>query len=87
MSDDPLTTCEECGGALRRVLFPPAVVYKGTGFYTTDYKNGGRKDAAKSEEAKPDSATSSSTEAKAETKTDASTSDTSGPKKEPAATS
>lgn len=40
---DPLTTCEECGGKLHRVLFPVGVVYKGTGFYTTDYarKNGG----------------------------------------------
>jgi putative FmdB family regulatory protein len=40
---DPLTTCEKCGGALRRVVFPVGVVYKGSGFYTTDYarKNGG----------------------------------------------
>ena len=45
MSDAPLTECAKCGGALRRVLFPPAVVYKGSGFYTTDYKNGGRKAA------------------------------------------
>jgi putative FmdB family regulatory protein len=43
MSDAPLQECGSCGGHLRRVLFPPAVVYKGSGFYTTDYKNGGRK--------------------------------------------
>lgn len=41
MSDAPLTTCNECGGSLRKVLFPPAVVYKGSGFYTTDYKKSG----------------------------------------------
>jgi putative FmdB family regulatory protein len=46
MTDDPLTTCEQCGGQLRRVLFPVGVVYKGTGFYTTDYarNNGHGKD-------------------------------------------
>lgn len=43
MSDAALIECGHCGGPLRRVLFPPAVVYKGSGFYTTDYKNSGRK--------------------------------------------
>ena len=33
MSDAPLTKCEKCGGGLRRVLFPPAVVYKGPASY------------------------------------------------------
>jgi putative FmdB family regulatory protein len=36
---DPLTTCESCGGSLRRVLFPVGIVFKGSGFYVTDYKN------------------------------------------------
>ncbi|MGA1213836.1 MAG: FmdB family zinc ribbon protein, partial [Solirubrobacterales bacterium] len=35
MSDDPLTECEECGAAVERVLPPPAVPFKGSGFYTT----------------------------------------------------
>ena len=38
MTDDPLTTCEECGGTLRRVLQPVGIVFKGSGFYVTDYK-------------------------------------------------
>jgi putative FmdB family regulatory protein len=38
MTDDPLTTCEECGGSLRRVLQPVGIVFKGSGFYVTDYK-------------------------------------------------
>jgi putative FmdB family regulatory protein len=76
MSDDPLTQCEKCGGALRRVLFPPAVVYKGSGFYTTDYKNGGRSSADTSfggeskTESKPDTKTEAKPEAKSETKTE-----------------
>lgn len=62
MSDAPLTECQKCGGSLRRVLFPPAVVYKGSGFYVTDYKNGG---------SRSDSSSSSTTsESKTETKSD-----------------
>jgi putative FmdB family regulatory protein len=40
MSDDALTTCEKCGGALRKVLHPVAIHFKGSGFYTTDYGKG-----------------------------------------------
>ncbi len=73
MSDDPLSTCEKCGGSLRRVLFPPAVVYKGSGFYTTDYKNGGRSSAntGSSSESTTDSGASGKSETKSETKSDA----------------
>lgn len=84
MSDAPLTECSKCGGSLRRVLFPPAVVYKGSGFYTTDYKNGGRKSessgASESSSASTNGAGSDSgtktetkTEPKADTKTPAAT--------------
>lgn len=41
MSDEPLRVCPECGGALRKLLYPVGVHFKGSGFYTTDYKNGG----------------------------------------------
>jgi putative FmdB family regulatory protein len=48
MSDDPLTECEKCGGALRKVLHPVAIHFKGSGFYTTDYgKGSGRRSGAK----------------------------------------
>ena len=40
MSDDPLETCEKCGGHLRKVLHPVAIHFKGSGFYTTDYGKG-----------------------------------------------
>jgi putative FmdB family regulatory protein len=72
MSDAPLTTCTTCGGSLRRVLFPPAVVYKGSGFYTTDYKNGGRKSETDSASTSTDSSPAKS-ETKAETKTETKT--------------
>src|SRR5437588_4798929 len=37
MTDEPLTICPECGGVIRRVLFPAGVVFKGSGFYKTDH--------------------------------------------------
>ena len=36
--DPPLTECEVCSGELRRVLQPVSVIYRGSGFYTTDYR-------------------------------------------------
>ena len=37
MSDDPLTECEVCGGQVSKMLFAPAIHFKGTGFHNTDY--------------------------------------------------
>jgi putative FmdB family regulatory protein len=43
MTDEPLTNCEECGAPAARVLTPPAIHFKGSGFHNTDYgtKRGG----------------------------------------------
>lgn len=38
MRDDPLTECPECGGVLRKVFAPPAISFKGSGFYATDQR-------------------------------------------------
>jgi putative FmdB family regulatory protein len=35
-SEDPLTTCEVCGGPLRKVFHPAGILFKGSGFYATD---------------------------------------------------
>ena len=37
MRDEPLTECPECGGELRKVFAPPAIAFKGSGFYATDH--------------------------------------------------
>ena len=37
MTEEPLTTCPQCGEHIRRVLFPAGIVFKGTGFYKTDH--------------------------------------------------
>ena len=39
-SDDPLTVCAACGGKLRKVFSPVGIVFKGSGFYRTDSRNG-----------------------------------------------
>jgi putative FmdB family regulatory protein len=71
MSDAPLKDCPKCeGGTLRRVLFPPAVVYKGSGFYTTDYKNGGGKSGGGSKSETSESSGESKSESKSETKSE-----------------
>ncbi|HSK94703.1 MAG TPA: FmdB family zinc ribbon protein [Candidatus Angelobacter sp.] len=36
MLDDGPSVCEQCGGELRRVLYPTGIIFKGSGFYKTD---------------------------------------------------
>jgi putative FmdB family regulatory protein len=39
-TDDPLSVCAACGGRLRKVFSPVGIVFKGSGFYRTDSRNG-----------------------------------------------
>ena len=41
MSEDALSDCEVCDAPAARVLSAPAVHFKGSGFYTTDYARKG----------------------------------------------
>jgi putative FmdB family regulatory protein len=62
MTDPPATACETCGaGPVEKVLFPVAVHFKGSGFYSTDYGRGKRKDAAKDGDSGAASSSSSET--------------------------
>jgi putative FmdB family regulatory protein len=59
MSQTPKIKCEACGGPCTRLLGSGAgIIFKGSGFYETDYKNKGKKPAA--EAAKPASESKSS---------------------------
>jgi len=49
-SDAPLTKCEKCGGKLKRLISPPAIQFKGSGWYVTDYA--GKSSAATSKTSK-----------------------------------
>jgi putative FmdB family regulatory protein len=63
MSEDPLTECVECGAPAHRVLTAPAVHFKGSGFYNTDYgkrKGGGSNGSSDSSSGSSSSESSSS---------------------------
>ena len=38
-ADPPLTTCEQCGGTLRKIIHPVGIVFKGSGWYITDSRS------------------------------------------------
>jgi putative FmdB family regulatory protein len=46
ISDAPYTHCPKCGGEMRKLISSPAIQFKGSGFYKTDYAS---KRAPKSE--------------------------------------
>jgi len=60
MSDEPLTECVECGAPAVRVLHSPAVHFKGSGFYNTDYGKKKKGAAAPSGEGSSESKSSDS---------------------------
>jgi putative FmdB family regulatory protein len=45
-SDPPVDTCPSCGGKVRKLLSSPAIQFKGSGWYITDYARQGKKDGA-----------------------------------------
>lgn len=55
ISDPPYSHCPKCGGEMKKLISSPAIQFKGSGFYKTDYAS---------------SSSSSSSESKSETKTE-----------------
>lgn len=53
-SDDPVDRCPECGGTVDRLISPPAIRFKGSGWYVTDYSDKGKakREASEAEEKK-----------------------------------
>lgn len=39
MKDEPLTACPRCGKQVRRLISSPAIMFKGSGWYVTDYSD------------------------------------------------
>jgi putative FmdB family regulatory protein len=74
----PLVTCPKCGGKLSKMLYPAGIIFKGSGYYTTDYKGSGNGSAGSSNgvapasegssESKPETKSESKSESKVETK-------------------
>lgn len=68
-SDAPLVEHESCGGAVDRLISAPALQFKGSGWYITDYArsgNGGKGAKNGNSESKTETKTESSTPAKTE---------------------
>jgi putative FmdB family regulatory protein len=73
MGDPPPAVCEICGeGPVERVLYPVAVHFKGSGFYSTDYGRGGRKRDDGSKDGAPPAKTDGTSEPKKEKTAEAS---------------
>jgi len=75
MSDEPLKVCPRCQGKLQKMLYPTGVIFKGSGFYSTDYKSAGKSDSANGSgssepktEPKPESKPETKPESKPESK-------------------
>ena len=49
MSDPPYTHCPKCGGEVRKLVSSPAIQFKGSGFYKTDYGKSEKKSETKSD--------------------------------------
>jgi putative FmdB family regulatory protein len=76
-SDSALSECPECGGKLRKLFGSVGVVFKGSGFYRTDSRNGSTASspaAASSSDGKSESKSETKTESKPAAKAAESTS-------------
>ncbi len=81
-SEDPLVECQECGGALRRVFHPVGILFKGSGFYSTDARkktssraNGSSQDSDSKKKSSDTGSSGSSEKTKGATETAASKSE------------
>ncbi|HJT68211.1 MAG TPA: zinc ribbon domain-containing protein [Pyrinomonadaceae bacterium] len=54
VSDKPLTKCPKCGGRLEKLISSPAIQFKGSGWYVTDYAGKATKESDTSSETKPE---------------------------------
>jgi len=68
ITDQPLAACPKCGGKLSKMLYPAGIIFKGSGYYTTDYKGSGTGSAGSSNGAAP--ASEGSSESRPETKSE-----------------
>ncbi len=66
VSEPPLTVCERCGSRLKKLLSPPAVRFKGSGWYVSDYGRSSASSSRSPDESKAPEATSAGTPGAAE---------------------
>jgi putative FmdB family regulatory protein len=68
-SDQPLETCEKCGGPVHKMQSAPAFQFKGTGWYVTDYAKSGKTGTDEKKDDKKAEPASTSTSSTASTST------------------
>lgn len=69
LSDAPLTHCPKCGGEMKKLISSPAIQFKGSGFYKTDYASGSSGgSSSSSSSSKSETKTETKSESKPETK-------------------
>jgi putative FmdB family regulatory protein len=71
MTDAPLEACPKCQGKLAKILYPTGVIFKGSGFYSTDYKASGKSESSNGSSPSPETKSDSKTDAKSDAKSDA----------------
>lgn len=49
ITDKPVKECEQCGSPVKRVFHPVGIIFKGSGFYKTDYADKGQEKPAASD--------------------------------------
>ena len=77
ISDAPLTTCDRCGGPIRRLLAAAPFILKGGGWYVTDYPSEGRKKGMESEKSATSASPSTSSSTSSTTTTSSNSSSSS----------
>lgn len=62
LDEPPLAACPQCGGEVKKLISAPAVQFKGSGWYVTDYagKKGGGASSSKSDKSEASASSSSS---------------------------
>src|SRR5512139_1391297 len=68
-SDPPITACPTCGGPVEKLLSAPAIQFKGTGWYITDYARKGSGEGKEKGAPKDGGSKESASTASSETKT------------------
>ena len=80
-NDKPPRKCSKCGGKLERMISAPAIQFKGSGWYVTDYASSSRKASEKSEKAEKAESEATVTKDQKSEKTDKKTKESSPAKK------
>jgi predicted nucleic acid-binding Zn ribbon protein len=68
VSAEPLKVCPKCQGKLTKLFYPAGVIFKGSGFYSTDYKGSGKSESSNGSGSASESSSSSDTAGKSEPK-------------------